>query len=121
MNLLLIFLALGFGQTTPALAQTLPPVVYSTTTAPDIIASYAIHYGIPIQPLVDTLRCESNFNAAAVGDYGTSYGVAQIHLSAHPEITKKEALDPLWAIDWAARQFKVGNATMWTCYNNLQT
>lgn len=119
MNLLLIFLALGFGQTTPALAQTLPPVVYSTTTAVDIITAYAAHYGIPAQPLIDTLYCESDFNPDAVGDNDTSFGVAQIHLPAHPEITKAEALDPLWAINWAAAQFAAGREHEWTCYNEL--
>lgn len=119
MNLLLIFLALGFGQTTPALAQTLPPVVYSTTTAEDIITSYAIHYGTLAQPVIDTLKCESNFNQNAVGDYGTSFGIAQIHLSAHPDITKAEALDPLWSINWTVKQFSEGHASLWSCYNRL--
>lgn len=119
MNFFLIFLALGFGQTTPALAQTLPPVVYSTTTAEDIITSYAIHYGISAGPLVATLRCESDFDSGAVGDHGSSFGVAQIHLPAHPEITEAEALDPLWSINWAAEQFAAGHADLWTCYRQL--
>lgn len=116
MNLLLIFLGLSLGTPTPALAQQIAPVVYSTTTAPDIIAAYAVKYGIPAQPLIDTLKCESNFNASAVGDSGTSFGVAQVHLPAHPEITKAEALDPLWAINWTAEEFAAGDADLWSCY-----
>lgn len=121
MTLLLIFLGLGLGQSTPALAQTLPPVVYSTTTATDIIIAYAVKYGIPAQPLIDTLRCESDFNANAIGDHGTSFGAAQIHLSAHPEITKAEAMDPLWSINWTAEQFAAGHADLWTCYRELDS
>lgn len=120
MTLLLIFLGLSLGTPTPALAQQVVPVVYSTTTAEDIITSYAIHYGIPAGPLVATLRCESNFNSGAVGDHGSSFGVAQIHLPAHTEISKAEALDPLWSINWAAEQFAAGHANEWTCYRNLK-
>lgn len=110
---------MGFGQAQPALAQTLPQVIYSTTTAEDIITSYAIHYGISAQPLIDTLRCESNFDASVVGDKGTSFGVAQLHLPAHPDITKKQALDPLWSINWAAQQFAQGHQHLWSCFNKI--
>lgn len=112
---------MGFGQATPAIAQTLPQIIYSTSTAEEIITSYAIHYGIPAQPLVDTLKCESNFNKDAVGDTGSSFGVAQIHLAAHPEVKKEEALDPLWAINWTAQQFALGKARQWTCFRKLNT
>lgn len=119
MTLFLIFLGLSLGTPTPVLAQNLPPVVYSTTTAPDIIAAYAIHYGIPAGPLVATLRCESRFYSNAVGDNGSSFGVAQIHLPAHLDVSKAQALDPLWSIDWAAREFAQGRAYQWTCYRKL--
>lgn len=109
---------MGFGTPTPALAE-IPPVIYSASTSEDIITSYAIHYGIPSKPLIRTLQCESNLNPKAVGDHGTSLGVAQIHLPAHPDISKAEALDPLFAIDWAARQFSLGHQKMWSCYNIL--
>lgn len=116
-----MLVSLGFYPATPALAAQLPPVpvVYSTTIASVIIEAYAVRYGIPAAPLIATLACESNFNSDAVGDKGTSYGVAQIHLPAHPDITKEQALDPFWAIDWTARQFKAGKANMWSCYKQI--
>ena len=109
------------GNAAPVLAQTATStsLIYSTTTAPVIIAQYASDYGIAVQPLVDTLDCESDFNSNAIGDHGTSYGVAQIHLAAHPEVTKSEALDPLWSIKWAAQEFAAGNADLWSCYKRL--
>lgn len=119
MPVLLAFLALGFGTPTPALAQQLPQVIYSTSTAEAIITSYAIHYGIPADPLIRTLKCESDFNSQAIGDFGTSFGISQIHLSAHPEITKAQALDPLWSINWSAKQFALGNARIWSCYRQV--
>lgn len=95
-------------------------MVFSTSTAESIITAYAHKYGTPAQPLIDTLRCESDFNPNAVGDYGSSFGIAQIHLLAHADITKEEALDPLWSIDWAAMMFAAGHANLWSCYNKMQ-
>lgn len=114
-----MLMALGFVVPTPALAPTVPSVQYSSSTAPLIIEAYAIHYGIPAEPLKRTLMCESKLRAGAVGDGGNSYGVAQIHLPSHPTITKEQALDPLFAIDWTAQQFAKGKQKMWSCYKTL--
>lgn len=123
LTLFLIFLGLGFGTPNLALAQSLPPVVYSTTTAEDILRAYAIKYAINGDEFVATAKCESKFRANAKGDYEdgvpTSFGVFQIHLSAHKEITKAQAMDPLFAIDWSAKEFAAGRAYEWTCWRNL--
>lgn len=95
------------------------PLLYSIYNAPVIIEAYAVHYGIPAQPLIDTLYCESQFNPSVVGDKQTSFGIAQIHLPAHKDVTKKQALNPFFAIDWAASQFAAGNASIWSCYKQL--
>ena len=114
-----MLVSLGFYPATPAMAAQVQPVIYTIFTAPTIVEAYAVKYGIPAKPLIDTLSCESHFNASAIGDKGKSFGVAQIHLPSHPNITKEQALDPLWAIDWTAQQFKAGKAKMWTCYRIL--
>lgn len=66
--------------------------------------------------MLNTLKCESSLNPNAIGDAGQSYGVAQIHLPSHPTVTKEQALDPNFAIEWTAQQFSKGKAEMWTCY-----
>lgn len=68
---------------------------------------------------MQTLKCESSLNPRAIGDHGNSYGIAQIHLPSHKDITKEEALDPEFAIGWTAYQFSLGNHNQWTCYRNL--
>lgn len=103
----------------PAFAGTVAPLPYSVENAPLIIEAYAVRYGIPSEPIIDTLKCESGFNPVAIGDKGTSFGVAQIHLPAHPDITRDEALNPFFAIDWTAQQFKAGKQGMWSCYRFL--
>ncbi len=80
-----------------------------------LISHYSEVYGIASSTLYATLKCESKLNPAAVGDYGTSFGIAQIHLPAHPSITKAEALNADFSIHWAAKQFSLGHQGMWTC------
>jgi soluble lytic murein transglycosylase-like protein len=104
---------------TPAHAQTVSaPVAYSTTTAPLFIEAAAKKYGIDPVPLEKTLYCESGYDANAVNphdSHGGSFGVAQINAS-HTDITRAQMLNPLWSIDWAAKQFSEGHQSMWSCY-----
>lgn len=103
------------------MAQTIAqsPLVFSTTTAPAILEAYAAHYGIDSKTFVATAECESSFNANAVGDHDSSFGIFQIHLPAHPDITQAEAEDPFWATNWAAQQFAAGKQNEWTCFREL--
>ena len=49
------------------------------------------------------------------GDRELSFGLFQIHLPDNPSITKDEALDPYFAIEWAAIKFK-DDPAIWACY-----
>ena len=78
---------------------------------------------------VETMRRESmNFTnlgqsrIPANGPNGRedSWGICQIHLPSHPDITKTQAMDPEWCLRWSAQQFKNGDAWMWTEWRNLQ-
>lgn len=102
-----------------AFAGTVSPLPYTVENAPVIIEAYAVRYGIEAAPLVATLSCESHMRADAVGDKGQSFGLAQIHLPAHKDITKEEALNPFFAIDWSAREFSLGHQSLWSCYKKL--
>lgn len=48
-----------------------------------------------------------------------SWGPMMIHLPDHKEVTKDDAINPIFAIPWAVREFAAGNAHNWTCYRNL--
>jgi len=63
----------------------------------------AKRYNVPAALLYGIIARESEFKTSAVGDNGNSFGLVQIYLPAHPDITKAQALDPLFAINWAAR------------------
>lgn len=72
--------------------------------------------GVNAEHLVATLRCEAHFKAKAIGDGGDSYGLAQINLPSHPEVTPKQALNGYWAIDFTIQAFLGGDAHLWSCW-----
>lgn len=84
-----------------------------------LIVEYAGLYKLNYPLFRAVLNCESKLKPDAIGDHGTSYGIAQIHLPAWPDISKEQALNPDWAIRWAAQQWSKGNAKAWTCYRLL--
>jgi hypothetical protein len=49
-----------------------------------------------------------------VGEREKSFGPAQIHLPAHPEITKEQASDPDFALNFMAEHLSKGQ-DKWTC------
>lgn len=81
---------------------------------------YEVTTANSIDPVVfiTTMECESNLYLGAIGDNGTSYGYAQIHLPAHPSVTKLCALDLYCATDYAIPLWKSRPAA-WTCYTNI--
>ena len=86
----------------------------------------ANEYKINSKLFIATLKCESNFYSiqsripkkGAPNGREDSWGVAQIHLPAHPSVTREQALDPYFAINWAAEKFKK-NPRIWTCFRGL--
>lgn len=65
--------------------------------------------------MMKIIGCESGGNITAVGDKGTSFGLVQIHLIAHPEITKVQAFTPDFAIQFLAENIAIGNVKIWSC------
>lgn len=84
-----------------------------------LISHYSALYGVSSSTVYGTLKCESNLSPTSIGDKGTSFGIAQIHLIAHPDISKAEAIDPSFAIAWTAKQFSLGRAYQWSCWKAL--
>ena len=59
---------------------------------------------------------ESGWYPKAIGDNGTSFGLVQIHLPAHPNVTRAEAEDPEFALNFIVDAFLAGDEWMWTCW-----
>lgn len=91
------------------------------------IESYAKIFNINTDRVYATIKCESKFmarqsvilNKKGPNGYENSWGIAQIYLPAHPEISQEEAMNDEYAIGWMMREFSQGNARIWTCYRQL--
>lgn len=86
------------------------------------VEEMAIKYGVSAYQMAETINCESRWDPTIQsyhvrnGVRENSWGIVQIHLTAHPNISKKQATDPYWSIEWMAQQFAKGNQRAWTCW-----
>ncbi len=86
-------------------------------TTYELIDYYGAKYDVSTSTIHRVVKCESQYNPNAIGDEGTSFGLAQIHLPAHPEVSRAQALDPEFAISFLAKNLAKGKGAMWTCFN----
>lgn len=81
----------------------------ATTT--QLIDQAAAQYGVPVNLETALLRKESGLNPLATSYNrnsvglitSTDQGIAQINSVAHPEVSRAQAYDPIFAIPWSAR------------------
>lgn len=113
--------------TAPVALVVKEPEALSTTTIEALVRTTEAQYGLT-DSFYNTLKCESAGwqnkqsqvpHAAGPNGLEDSWGVVQIHLPDHPDVTRAQALDPSFAVPWAAQVFKEGDAHLFTCYNNL--
>lgn len=96
-------------------ATEIPVIATSTMTIAGKISYYSEMYKVSSSTIYNTIKCESGFNPKAIGDHGTSFGLSQIHLPAHTEITKEQAFNEDFAIDFMASSTSHGKLSMWSC------
>ncbi len=98
----------------------------------NLVVVYAKKYHVSAKKMMQTLSNENDtfdFNRQSdciykkgnkwkmkAGSREQSYGIAMIHLPDHPDITKKEATDPVFAVEFMAKQFAMGNQHQWMGY-----
>lgn len=58
---------------------------------------------------------ESQWNPHAISKTH-DYGIAQINLHYHPDVSKIEAENPQWALVWMATEWKQGRESEWSTY-----
>lgn len=89
----------------------------SLTTREEMEVYIRAEYPKRAERMIEVIDCESDFNPEAVGDNGTSFGLAQIHRPAHPQYSLENIKDPKWAIDFMNEQWEAGRERMWSCYS----
>lgn len=92
----------------------------------ELVDEAAQKYHVSADRMKATMRCENpeldpylQSHIVQKGVREDSWGLAQIWLPAHPEISKKDAQNPYFAIDFMAKEFSEGRAWKWTCYRSL--
>jgi hypothetical protein len=97
-------------------------------TIKQLIVEKSIEAGLSeakIEQIIATIECESQFQNVQSnclyknGERELSFGISQIHLPAHPNITKEQALDIEFAVDFIVLEFKKGNEKKWSCWKKL--
>ena len=86
------------------------------------IQCLAPYYGVNTDTAEFIAKHESQFVWDQKGDYSTStgrytsYGIYQLHLPAHPDITVREATDPVFNVTWSLIQMSIGNLNIWSSW-----
>lgn len=88
-------------------------------TPRELVAYYAKEYNVSEERMTKTIFCESSFNPNAIGDGGKSFGLSQIHLPSHPSVSKEEATNPQFAVEFMAQAFSKGQQKMWSCWRKI--
>ena len=112
---------------------TLPPTPIaeaaelSTSDLKQMATEIAKEHSLNTDHFLKVISCESNWDTQIQSAYITkdgtrenSWGLVQINLSAHPNVTKEQALNPRFALTWMAEQWSLDGASMWSCWTILQ-
>lgn len=97
------------------------------------VCKYAKEYSVSATQIANIINCENRgwdptlqsglyytrdrINEGVYkGQREESYGLAQIHLPAHKNISHSQATDPDFSIEYLAKSLSEGKGSQWTCY-----
>lgn len=87
------------------------------------IEEQAEKYAVNASEMKRVIACESNGSTTIQsrhirpdGSREKSFGLVQIYLPAHPNVTYEQAIDPKFAINFMAKNFAHGREEMWSCW-----
>ncbi len=95
----------------------------ANTTLHDLEVDIATKYQVNPKTLANLVESESEWNPNAVGDHGCSLGLVQINTCAR-KVNKVDALDPTFALIYAAKALANGTEDAWSscnCYGYVST
>src|ERR1035437_5816361 len=117
----IVLFALSF---TTTLAEIEPPKPPKTVS--ELVLQYSKQYGVSSTTMWTVMKCENKeldptlqSRIIANGKRELSFGLVQIHVPSHPDITLKQATDAEFSIKYLAQQLKKGNGKQWTCAHIL--
>jgi len=129
-----VFLVLLIQKPLEVVALDLPEVQQQTNRyyVEQLVDFYSEKYGVNADKMMQTIRNENdtfdtnrqselkykkgNRWKFPAGTQEKSYGLAMIHLPDHPHITKEQATNPHFAVEFMAKEFAKGNQSKWMGY-----
>lgn len=113
--LLAVALSLLFAYPAHATAPITP--TQAPLTNEQLAQAIAHEYGLNEALFVKVVKCESHFDENAIGDHGTSFGIAQLH-NPYSDwgIATTVALDPVASLHIMAKAWVRGEQGRWSCY-----
>jgi hypothetical protein len=99
---------------------------YGPESLQEKVERYAKLYDVPSGEIAETIDCETGgtwdttIRSGHTLSYGQerSYGLAQIHLPSHPDVSHEEATDPDFAIEFMAKHWDT-HKSWWVCARKL--
>lgn len=105
----------------PVIAEPIEIVSPTEMTIEGQINYYSELYDVDSGIISKVIQCESKFNPNAHNPNGeNSWGLVQINLNSHPEITQEQALDTNFSINYLVNNISLGNGRMWTSYRAIK-
>ncbi|MFA7290121.1 MAG: hypothetical protein WC055_14690 [Melioribacteraceae bacterium] len=116
------------------IAYIFPSPLISETTDKELIPEniyqkvdyYAEKYHVSASVMHAVVKCESEYQIDVQSKHirpdGTrekSFGLSQIYLPSHPDVSYEEAIDPDFALEFMAEKFSKGKQGLWSCYKDL--
>ena len=100
----------------PVVHQKAGSLYYSKDAIQQAVASAVAKYGADKAVAFAIVEAETGHYTKFIGDNGTSIGIAQIHLPAHPEVSRAQAENLYFSADFLAKNLAEGHCSMWsTC------
>lgn len=104
--------------------------LWDATTTQDAIESLSEEYHISSSTMARIVSCETGGNTGSTtiqslavnskGQQENSWGLVQIDLDYHPDISRDEAQNPIFALTFLAQNLAAGNGHLWTCFNMMK-
>ncbi len=123
----------GEATTVPTAIASSTPATSTPPTVQELVKKYATKYNVSSVRMMETIRCENRDlnpklqsgmrykfsdpkRGIRIGDRERSFGLVQIHLPDHPEITYEQATNAEFSIEFMAKKFAQGRQGEWYCY-----
>mgnify|MGYP006921329912 CR=1 FL=1 len=108
----------------PAVEMKATPIVWNKAAVQALIKTYSAKYEVPYSVMDKVVECETAGTYQVdiqSGHYRNgvreqSFGLSQINLPSWKGITKEQATNPHFALNFLGEKLKKGDGHLWTCY-----